>query len=166
MVTFASNPRGESKHIWDHIKADANHYWVGSKVAPSATLGPHSPHSAHPAAPAHTGTDAEPVAWRWPLPPLAITLTCTLRRTLTLTHVHAAPHITPSIHQLLWVDIKIATRLVSRMMGGSTLTRRERKQLIRTTTDIMRIVVSDWVMLCRCAAVPPCRRAAVPMSVL
>jgi len=79
VVTFASNPRGELSHIWDHIKADANHYWVGSK--------------------------------------------------------------------LLWTDVKIASKMVSRMIGGSTLTRRERKQLIRTTTDIMRIVPFSFFLI-------------------
>eukprot|EP00619_Florenciella_sp_RCC1007_P011821 CAMPEP_0205926584 /NCGR_PEP_ID=MMETSP1325-20131115/20828_1 /ASSEMBLY_ACC=CAM_ASM_000708 /TAXON_ID=236786 /ORGANISM="Florenciella sp., Strain RCC1007" /LENGTH=52 /DNA_ID=CAMNT_0053295339 /DNA_START=26 /DNA_END=181 /DNA_ORIENTATION=- len=32
LIKFASNPIAESRHIWDHVKADANHYWVGSKL--------------------------------------------------------------------------------------------------------------------------------------
>lgn len=42
--------------------------------------------------------------------------------------------------KLLWSDIKTANSLVWRMMKGHSLTRRERKQLLRTASDIFRMV--------------------------
>ena len=42
--------------------------------------------------------------------------------------------------KLLWVEVKIASRLGFKLMGGQTLTRRERRQLTRTTADVFRLV--------------------------
>lgn len=40
--------------------------------------------------------------------------------------------------KLLWIDMKIASSLLSRMAAGEQLTRRERRQLARTTADMFR----------------------------
>jgi len=42
--------------------------------------------------------------------------------------------------KLLGVDVKTSWRLVQRVLRGHTLTRRERKQLMRTTSDLFRLV--------------------------
>ena len=42
--------------------------------------------------------------------------------------------------KLLWVEIKIATRLLFKTLRGQPLTRRERKQMTRTTADVFRLV--------------------------
>lgn len=42
--------------------------------------------------------------------------------------------------KLLWSEIKLATAILKRLVQGSAMTRRERLQLIRTTTDIFRLV--------------------------
>ena len=42
--------------------------------------------------------------------------------------------------KLLWVEVKIAAKLSWRLMGGEELSRRERKQLTRTTADVFRLV--------------------------
>lgn len=42
--------------------------------------------------------------------------------------------------KLLWSEIKIARQIISRVVQGHSMTRRERIQLIRTTTDIFRLV--------------------------
>jgi LETM1 and EF-hand domain-containing protein 1, mitochondrial len=42
--------------------------------------------------------------------------------------------------KLLWNDVKTARKIVSRVLTGHSLTRRERKQLLRTTSDIFRMV--------------------------
>lgn len=42
--------------------------------------------------------------------------------------------------KLLWSDIKVAKQILSRVLGGHSMTRRERIQLIKTTTDIFRLV--------------------------
>jgi len=42
--------------------------------------------------------------------------------------------------KLLWVEVKIASRLSWRLMSGQELSRRERKQLTRTTADVFRLV--------------------------
>lgn len=42
--------------------------------------------------------------------------------------------------QLLWADLKTARSLLRRTLLGSSLTRRERKQLLRTTSDLFRLV--------------------------
>ncbi|XP_073031906.1 uncharacterized protein [Primulina eburnea] len=42
--------------------------------------------------------------------------------------------------KLLWVDVRICSRLLLKLAGGKTLSRRERQQLTRTTADIFRLV--------------------------
>ena len=42
--------------------------------------------------------------------------------------------------KLLWSEIKIAKDILSRVFEGHSMSRRERIQLIRTTTDIFRLV--------------------------
>ncbi|KAJ1453195.1 LETM1-like protein-domain-containing protein [Pelagophyceae sp. CCMP2097] len=42
--------------------------------------------------------------------------------------------------KLLWADTKTAWGILKQVLRGSTLTRRERKQLLRTTADIFRVV--------------------------
>mmetsp|Transcript_14951 Transcript_14951/g.30031 ORF Transcript_14951/g.30031 Transcript_14951/m.30031 type:complete len:970 (-) Transcript_14951:227-3136(-) len=42
--------------------------------------------------------------------------------------------------KLLWADVKITTEILLNMAFGNRLTRRERKQLVRTTTDLLRLV--------------------------
>eukprot|EP00249_Psilotum_nudum_P023945 c29036_g1_i1 orf=318-2618(+) len=42
--------------------------------------------------------------------------------------------------KLLWVDMRISSRLLLKLAGGKSLTRRERQQLTRTTADIFRLV--------------------------
>ncbi|KAJ4975523.1 hypothetical protein NE237_000629 [Protea cynaroides] len=42
--------------------------------------------------------------------------------------------------KLLWVDVRISSRLLLKLAGGKTLSRRERQQLTRTTADIFRLV--------------------------
>lgn len=42
--------------------------------------------------------------------------------------------------KLLWADVKICSRLLLKLAGGKSLTRRERTQLTRTTADIFRLV--------------------------
>jgi LETM1 and EF-hand domain-containing protein 1 len=42
--------------------------------------------------------------------------------------------------QLFWAELQTAQGLVMRTLSGSSLTRRERKQLLRTVTDLFRLV--------------------------
>ncbi|KAK7394631.1 hypothetical protein VNO78_15164 [Psophocarpus tetragonolobus] len=42
--------------------------------------------------------------------------------------------------KLLWADIRISSRLLLKLAGGKSLSRRERQQLTRTTADIFRLV--------------------------
>ncbi|XP_057477883.1 uncharacterized protein LOC130765467 [Actinidia eriantha] len=42
--------------------------------------------------------------------------------------------------KLLWVDVRICSRLLLKLGGGKSLSRRERQQLTRTTADIFRLV--------------------------
>ncbi|GAA0146023.1 secondary carrier transporter [Lithospermum erythrorhizon] len=42
--------------------------------------------------------------------------------------------------KLLWADVRICSRLVLKLFGGKSLSRRERQQLRRTTADIFRLV--------------------------
>ncbi|KAL6565302.1 hypothetical protein OROGR_002253 [Orobanche gracilis] len=42
--------------------------------------------------------------------------------------------------KLLWVDVRISSRLLLKLASGKTLSRRERQQLTRTTADIFRLV--------------------------
>jgi len=50
--------------------------------------------------------------------------------------------------KLLWADIRTARHITARTLRGSTLSRRERKQLIRTATDVFRLVpMSVFVLI-------------------
>lgn len=42
--------------------------------------------------------------------------------------------------KLLWADVRISSRLLIKLAGGKSLSRRERQQLTRTTADIFRLV--------------------------
>ena len=42
--------------------------------------------------------------------------------------------------KLLWVEVKIASRLLFKTLRGEQLTRRERRQMTRTTADVFRLV--------------------------
>ncbi|CAG9462497.1 unnamed protein product [Pedinophyceae sp. YPF-701] len=42
--------------------------------------------------------------------------------------------------KLLWTDVRIALRLTSKVLSGKQLSRRERRQLTRTTADVVRLV--------------------------
>ena len=42
--------------------------------------------------------------------------------------------------KLLWGDIKTAKKILKRILRGFPMTRRERKQLLRTASDIFRMV--------------------------
>ncbi|KAM0902654.1 hypothetical protein ACQ4PT_019168 [Festuca glaucescens] len=42
--------------------------------------------------------------------------------------------------KLLWADVRISSRLLVKLAGGKSLSRRERHQLTRTTADIFRLV--------------------------
>uniref|UniRef100_A0A0E0KSB7 Mitochondrial proton/calcium exchanger protein n=1 Tax=Oryza punctata TaxID=4537 RepID=A0A0E0KSB7_ORYPU len=42
--------------------------------------------------------------------------------------------------KLLWADVRISSRLLVKLAGGKSLTRRERQQLTRTTADLFRLV--------------------------
>uniref|UniRef100_A0ACD5V5A0 Uncharacterized protein n=1 Tax=Avena sativa TaxID=4498 RepID=A0ACD5V5A0_AVESA len=42
--------------------------------------------------------------------------------------------------KLLWTDVRISSRLLVKLAGGKSLTRRERQQLTRTTADMLRLV--------------------------
>lgn len=41
---------------------------------------------------------------------------------------------------LLWIDTKVAARIVWRLLHGQVLTRRERRRLLRTCADVFRLV--------------------------
>lgn len=41
---------------------------------------------------------------------------------------------------LLWIDTKVAARIVWRLLHGNALTRRERRRLLRTCADVFRLV--------------------------
>ena len=49
--------------------------------------------------------------------------------------------------KLLWGDIKTAKKILKRILRGFPMTRRERKQLLRTASDIFRMVplAVSWV---------------------
>ncbi len=42
--------------------------------------------------------------------------------------------------KLLWADMKISAKIMGRAASGSRLTRRERTQLVRTSSDMIRLV--------------------------
>ena len=42
--------------------------------------------------------------------------------------------------RLLYIDVKISWNLLMRVLKGETLSRREKKQLVKTTSDVFRLV--------------------------
>lgn len=42
--------------------------------------------------------------------------------------------------KLLWADVRISSRLLTKLAAGKSLSRRERQQLTRTTADVFRLV--------------------------
>jgi LETM1 and EF-hand domain-containing protein 1 len=52
-----------------------------------------------------------------------------------------------SCTQLLWADIQTARNLLGKTLEGDTLTRRERKQLLRTVSDLFRLVPFSMFVL-------------------
>ena len=49
--------------------------------------------------------------------------------------------------QLLMADVKTARNLLRKTLQGSTLTRRERKQLLRTVSDLFRLVPMSMFLI-------------------
>ena len=49
--------------------------------------------------------------------------------------------------KLLWLDVKTATSILSRVVRGHSLTRRERKLLLRTTSDIFRLIPFSFFVI-------------------
>ena len=49
--------------------------------------------------------------------------------------------------KLLYADVQTASKLLNRLVHGSTLTRRERQQLLRTTSDLFRLVPFSMFIL-------------------
>lgn len=49
--------------------------------------------------------------------------------------------------KLFWSDLKTAARLSRRVLSGNQLSRRERKQLVRTTGDIFRLVPFSFFLI-------------------
>lgn len=60
--------------------------------------------------------------------------------------VHEAKHYWVGT-KLLWADMRTARHLMGKTLGGSTLTRRERKQLLRTVSDLFRLVPFSMFVL-------------------
>lgn len=49
--------------------------------------------------------------------------------------------------KLLWADIQTARKLLNKTLEGSSLTRRERKQLLRTVSDLFRLIPFSMFVL-------------------
>jgi len=49
--------------------------------------------------------------------------------------------------KLLWADIQTARKLLGKTLEGSSLTRRERKQLLRTVSDLFRLIPFSMFVL-------------------
>lgn len=49
--------------------------------------------------------------------------------------------------KLLWAEVRIASRLLRQIAGGHEMTRRERKQLLRTSADLVRMVPFVVILL-------------------
>ncbi|KAM6432499.1 LETM1 domain-containing protein LETM2, mitochondrial isoform X1 [Python bivittatus] len=63
----------------------------------------------------------------------------TVRRSLWQRIVDELRHYYNGFH-LLWIDTKVAARMVWRLLHGQVLTRRERRRLMRTSADLFRLV--------------------------
>ena len=49
--------------------------------------------------------------------------------------------------KLLWMDVKTASSILSRVVEGHSLTRRERRMLLRTTSDIFRLIPFSFFVI-------------------
>ena len=49
--------------------------------------------------------------------------------------------------KLLWMDVKTASSILSRVVKGHSLTRRERRMLLRTTSDIFRLIPFSFFVI-------------------
>ncbi|XP_071435153.1 LETM1 domain-containing protein LETM2, mitochondrial [Pithys albifrons albifrons] len=65
--------------------------------------------------------------------------TPTGKRSLRQRAVDELKHYCNGFH-LLWIDTKVAARMVWRLLHGQVLTRRERRRLLRTCADLFRLV--------------------------
>ncbi|XP_062994907.1 LETM1 domain-containing protein LETM2, mitochondrial isoform X2 [Elgaria multicarinata webbii] len=65
--------------------------------------------------------------------------TDTAKRSLRQKIVDELKHYYNGFH-LLWIDTKVAARMVWRLLHGQVLTRRERRRLMRTSADLFRLV--------------------------
>ncbi|POI27382.1 hypothetical protein CIB84_008868 [Bambusicola thoracicus] len=110
------------------------------------------PRLPHPAAEAvrsfHTSTcvlrepqeQSEPSRGAAPTPaPTRGTESPTGRKSWRQTIVGELKHYYNGFH-LLWIDTKVAARMVWRLLHGQVLTRRERRRLLRTCADLFRLV--------------------------
>ncbi|XP_061871804.1 LETM1 domain-containing protein LETM2, mitochondrial [Colius striatus] len=61
------------------------------------------------------------------------------KRSLSQKVVDELKHYYKGFH-LLWIDTKVAARMVWRLLHGQVLTRRERRRLLRTCADLFRLV--------------------------
>ncbi|KAJ7305197.1 hypothetical protein JRQ81_011105 [Phrynocephalus forsythii] len=61
------------------------------------------------------------------------------RRSLRQRVIDELKHYYNGFH-LLWIDTKVAVRMVWRLLHGQILTRRERRRLMRTSADLFRLV--------------------------
>ena len=119
---FAGLPKADRRATyarwWGVIKKEAKHYWVRQSVN---CAGPGRGGAGRPRAalgPMDPGAVPAPLAPPPPPPPPALQVGT----------------------KLLAADVKIASRLVKRVLQGRTLSRRERNQLTRTVADIFRLV--------------------------
>uniref|UniRef100_A0A8D0H589 LETM1 domain-containing protein LETM2, mitochondrial n=1 Tax=Sphenodon punctatus TaxID=8508 RepID=A0A8D0H589_SPHPU len=67
------------------------------------------------------------------------TETVVSRRTLRQRIVDEVKYYYNGFH-LLWIDTKVAAKMVWRLLHGQVLTRRERRRLLRTCADLFRLV--------------------------
>jgi LETM1 and EF-hand domain-containing protein 1 len=67
--------------------------------------------------------------------------------------------------KLLWQEMRISTQLVKRVVAGHTLTRRERRQLLKTSADMFRLVRALPCVRACCACARCAAYAAVTAAV-
>lgn len=63
-----------------------------------------------------------------------------LRTYCTFHNLHPTPNPPQVGSKVLWADMKTSWSIVRRLLQGHTLSRRERRQLTRTTADLFRLV--------------------------
>lgn len=56
--------------------------------------------------------------------------------------------------KLLWQEIRLSSGLLSRVLTGHTLTRRERQQLLKTSADMFRLVSVYQYLLSHSSVLP------------